>query len=122
MLRHILLPVTAAALYLVGCATNTFFTETDADHVTNGMTRDQVIAIMGGPPVQTEDQGRTLTWSYSYPNAMMTHSDRVAFRFGPDGKTYGIPVNGVFGRRKIPEITIDPDTGQPVTKAGKISN
>lgn len=89
----------AAVLLLVGCASSgKYFTINDANKVTNGMTREEVIAIMGTNPYQITDRGKTFIWSYAEVGfSGSTDSRAVRFNFDKNGKTYGVPVGGVYG-------------------------
>jgi len=89
----------AVVLLFVGCASaGQYFTINDANRVTNGMTREEVIAIMGTNPYQIIDQGKTFIWSYAKVVALgNTESRTVRFSFDENGKTYGVPAGGVYG-------------------------
>ena len=89
-------------LVLAGCASaGQYFTINDANRVTNGMTREEVIAIMGTNPYQITDQGKTFVWSYAKVGFTgATDSRAVKFRFDENGKTHGVPASGIFGDTK----------------------
>ena len=83
----------------VGCSTiGSDFELENANLVQNGMTRDQVIAIMGSPPSEVEgsDTG-ALVWLYSWASAVSlgTEMKKVRFTFDENGKVYGIPKTGI---------------------------
>lgn len=82
-----------------GCAgAGKYFTIDDANKVTNGMTREEVIAIMGTTPYRITGQGKTFVWSYAQVGISgRTDSRAVKFSFDENGKTYGVPVGGVYG-------------------------
>jgi hypothetical protein len=86
------------ALALVGCTATSgkYFEYEDANKVTNGMTRDQVIATMKETPYQVKDD--TMTWSWAKSNWLTgsTESRAVKFSFDKDGKAYGIEPGGPF--------------------------
>lgn len=93
-----LLAITTIAL--AACATSGHkFTAETANSVKNGMTRDQVVKIMGGKPNSISDQGKTFVWSYAKVNGLTGSykSRAVTFKFDDEGKTYGIPEGGAFG-------------------------
>lgn len=84
---------------VMGCASaGKYFTIDDANRVTNGMTREEVVAIMGTTPYQITGQGKRFVWSYAEVGfAGGTKSRAVPFNFDDNGKTYGIPEGGMFG-------------------------
>lgn len=86
-------------LVLMTCASaGKHFTINDANKVTNGMTREEVIAIMGTTPYQIRDQGKEFVWSYATMGLSGRMDSRAArFSFDNNGKTYGVPEGGVFG-------------------------
>lgn len=49
------------SLALAACSSGKHFTINDANKVTNGMTREEVIEIMGTTPYQITGQGKTFT-------------------------------------------------------------
>lgn len=62
------------------------------------MTRQEVTQLMGGPPNMVVGQGATLIWSYAHVGFLGgTESRTVRLNFDKDGKTFGIPDNGIFG-------------------------
>jgi outer membrane protein assembly factor BamE (lipoprotein component of BamABCDE complex) len=69
-----------------------------ARQIRNGMTREEVIALMGSPPSDVEggDHGK-LIWLFSSANSLDVHLKRVSFSFDDQGKLYGIPKEGVMG-------------------------
>lgn len=86
------------AFFLIAC-THTRgkdFTLDDANKVKNGMTREQVIAIMGSNPTTVKD--KSFVWIYVEVNGltMGSKSKSVKFLFDDNGKTYGIPEGGAF--------------------------
>jgi hypothetical protein len=87
-----------AAMAASGCTVSSgkYFEYEDANKVTNGMTRDQVIATMKETPYQVKDD--TMTWSWAKANWLTgSHENRaVKFSFDNDGKTYGIEPGGPF--------------------------
>lgn len=91
--------VVVCLLGLMGCASaGQYFTVNDANRVTNGMTREEVIAIMGTNPYQITGQGKRFVWSYAEVDLLgSTKSRAVPFTFDDNGKTYGIPEGGMFG-------------------------
>ena len=90
--------VVFALMTLAGCTVSSgkYFEYDDANKVHNGMTRDQVIAMMKETPYQVKDD--TMTWSWAKSNWLTgsTESRAVKFSFDKDGKTYGIEPGGVF--------------------------
>lgn len=68
-----------------------------ANRVRNGMSREEVIAVMGAPPSPVEggDHGK-LVWLYSSADPMSVRMKRVSFSFDENGKVYGIPPKGVI--------------------------
>jgi outer membrane protein assembly factor BamE (lipoprotein component of BamABCDE complex) len=67
-----------------------------ARQIRNGMTREEVIAIMGSPPSDVEggDHGK-LIWLFSSADPLDVHFKRVSFTFDEQGKLYGIPKEGI---------------------------
>ena len=67
-----------------------------ARQIRNGMTREEVIAIMGSPPSDVEggDHGK-LIWLFSSADPLDVHFKRVSFSFDDQGKLYGIPKEGI---------------------------
>lgn len=90
------------SLVITGCASaGKNFTIDNANSVKNGMTREEVIKIMGTTPYSIQDGGKTFVWSYAEVGFFGgTESRAVKFKFDAAGKTYGIPENGVFGDTK----------------------
>ena len=86
-------------LLFIGCASaGQYFTINDANRIANGLTREEVIAIMGTNPYQISDQGKTFIWSYAKVGFFgNTDSRSVRFSFDENGKTYGVPVGGAYG-------------------------
>ena len=91
--------VVCLLLAVMGCASSgKYFTVDDANRVTNGMTREEVIQIMGTAPYQITGQGERLVWSYAEADLLgRTRWRAVPFTFDDNGKTYGIPEGGMFG-------------------------
>lgn len=91
--------VVCLVLVLMGCAgAGKYFTIDDANKVTNGMTREEVIAIMGTTPYQITGQGKTFVWSYAKMGMSGRMDSRaVKFSFDENGKTYGVPLGGAYG-------------------------
>lgn len=91
--------LSAIIFCLAACASSgKKFSIDDADKVQNGMTREQVIKIMGTTPYSISDQGKTFVWSWASVGVLGgTKSRAVTFRFDEEGKTYGIPAGGVYG-------------------------
>jgi len=97
MLKNVLI-VLALAAFLTACASaGKHFTIDQANKVTNGMTREEVIAIMGCNPSEVKDQTKTFIWSYAKVGLFNSDSRAVKFSFDEDGKTYGVPEGGAFG-------------------------
>ena len=66
-----------------------------ARQVENGMTQEQVIALMGAPPATEEGSGHgKLTWLYAIATPLSYHQKRVSFSLDAEGKVYGIPRDG----------------------------
>jgi outer membrane protein assembly factor BamE (lipoprotein component of BamABCDE complex) len=88
-----------AIIVLMGCASaGQYFTIDSANKIKNGMTRDEVVAIMGTKPYQITDQGKTFVWSYAQVGATGRMESRaVKFSFDEKGKTYGVPDDGAYG-------------------------
>jgi hypothetical protein len=84
---------------VMGCASSgQYFTINDANRVTNGMTREEVVAIMGTNPYQITGQGKKFIWSYAHVGISGRMESRaVPFTFDDNGLTYGIPEGGMFG-------------------------
>ncbi len=87
------------SLSLVACVSaGPKFTIQQANKITNGMTREEVIAIMGSKPSTITDAAKTFIWSYANVNFIGTMKSRtVKISFDENGKSYGIPKEGVFG-------------------------
>lgn len=86
----------AAALVLVGCTHGTYYEFSSADKVKNGMTRDEVIKVMGGPPNRVEDDKLIWSWAKVNPITLGTESRAVSFEFDKSGKTFDVPEGGVY--------------------------
>lgn len=87
--------VLLATLGLSGCSTlGEPFDLENAKQVQNGMSREEVIRIMGSEPSPLEgaDEGK-LTWYFAYANPISFGSvtERVSFRLDEQGRVYGIP-------------------------------
>jgi outer membrane protein assembly factor BamE (lipoprotein component of BamABCDE complex) len=69
-----------------------------ANRVRNGMTRAEVVAIMGSQPSPVEggDHGR-LTWVHASADPLDYDFQRVSFQFDEQGRVYGIPKPGRIG-------------------------
>jgi outer membrane protein assembly factor BamE (lipoprotein component of BamABCDE complex) len=65
--------------------------------IRNGMTREEVIAIMGSPPSDVEggDHGK-LIWLFSSADPLDVHFKRLSFSFDDQGKLYRIPKEGII--------------------------
>ena len=90
------------SLNLPGCTTlGDDFALENAAKVTNGMTREQVITVMGSEPspVEGTDEGKLLwIYAWAYPFAFGTEMKRISFSFDEHGRVYGIPKRGHAGR------------------------
>jgi len=90
--------VISLSFVLSACAASSgkYFDFEDANKVTNGMTKQEVISIMKTSPYQVQDDN--LTWSWAKVNMLTgkTESRAAKFNFGSDGKTYGIKPGGIF--------------------------
>jgi hypothetical protein len=85
---------------LMACATTSGqrFTINDANKVTNGMTREEVIATMGTNPSKVIDGGKVFIWTYTKRDfAGNWKSYSAKFSFDYNWKTYGVPEGGVYG-------------------------
>ena len=83
---------------LMACTSGQRFTINDANKVTDGMTREEVIAIMGTNPSQIIDGGKVFVWSYTKMDLLGNwKSNAVKFSFDNNWKTYGVPEGGVYG-------------------------
>jgi outer membrane protein assembly factor BamE (lipoprotein component of BamABCDE complex) len=86
-------------IVLSGCSTlGTDFEENNALKIRKGMTRDEVIAVMGSPPSQVEGTNDwRLTWIYtvSDPISFGSRSKRVTVTFDDRGKAEGVPPGGI---------------------------
>ena len=84
---------------LLGCSTlGTDFEENNALKIRKGMTRDEVIAVMGSPPSEVEGTNDwRLTWIYtvSDPISFGSRSKRVTVTFDDRGKAEGVPPGGI---------------------------
>ncbi len=94
-----LVPMTFAFLALCGCASfGHAFSLEQANRVTNGMTREEVIKVMGSNPTAVTAQGKVFLWTYSKGDFLGRAEARTAkFSFDENGKAYGIPEGGVAG-------------------------
>ena len=102
MLSHrAIILVTLAGLSLSGCITlGDDFALENAAKVKNGMTREQVIALMGSEPSSMEgtDEGKLLwIYSWTHPFAVGTEMQRVSFSFDEHGRVYGVQERGPSG-------------------------
>ncbi|WP_454735396.1 outer membrane protein assembly factor BamE domain-containing protein [Cupriavidus necator] len=97
-MRKVVLAATVSVI-LAGCAASgTNFTVQDANKIQNGMTRDQIIQVMGSKPTSIANGGKRFIWSYAKVGFMGgTESRAVRFDFDENGKAYGIPEGGVYG-------------------------
>lgn len=84
---------------LSACSTlGTDFEENNALKIRNGMTREEVIGVMGSPPSQVEGTNDwRLTWIYtiSDPISFGSRSKRVTVTFDDRGKAEGVPPGGI---------------------------
>lgn len=87
-----------AAAVIFGCASaGQKFSVDSANLVRNGMSREEVVALMGAQPNSVRDSGSTLIWSYSSVGVLGGQENRTAiFKLDSGGKTYGIPDVGIF--------------------------
>lgn len=90
------LQIVITLLALSGCTRGTYYDFSSADRVKNGMTREQVIQIMGGPPNSVTDNKLVWSWAKVNPITLGTESRAVAFTFDKDGKTFDVPEGGVY--------------------------
>jgi hypothetical protein len=93
--------VLLAALALPACSSiGTHFELANAAKVRNGMSRQQVIEVMGSEPsdIEGSDRGH-LIWLYSTAGVMSTHLQRVSFALDEQGRVYGIPKDGISHSR-----------------------
>jgi hypothetical protein len=86
-------------IFIIGCiSSGQYFTIESANKVKNGMTHEEVVAIMGTNPSKILDQGKVFVWSYAEAGLSgRTVSRAVKFSFDKNGKTYGVPVGGAYG-------------------------
>ena len=90
------------ASLIAGCSgLGEAFESDHASRVRNGMTREEVIAIMGSPPARVEgtDPGK-LTWIDAAADPLNYYYEKVSFSFDENGKVYGIPEPGRIGSFK----------------------
>lgn len=84
---------------LSGCSTlGTDFEENNALRIRRGMTREEVIAVMGSPPSEVEGSNDwRLTWVFtvSDPISFGSRSKRVTVTFDDRGKAEGVPPGGI---------------------------
>lgn len=74
------------------------FAPENAINVRNGMTREQVIAIMGSPPSEVEGHDRGyLLWLHSTatPASYGVETQKVMFTLDETGRVYGISKGGL---------------------------
>jgi hypothetical protein len=95
--------VLLAALALPACSSiGTDFELANAERVRNGMSREQVIEVMGSEPSDVEGSDRgTLIWLYSTASVLSTHVQRVSFTLDENGRVYGIPRDGIAHSRSF---------------------
>lgn len=88
---------------LSACSTlGTDFEENNALKIRKGMTREEVIAVMGTPPSTVEGTNDwRLTWIFtvSDPISFGSRSKRVTVTFDDRGKAEGVPPGGI-----VPDI------------------
>lgn len=88
---------------LSACSTlGTDFEENNALKIRKGMTREEVIAVMGAPPSTVEGTNDwRLTWIFtvSDPISFGSRSKRVTVTFDDRGKAEGVPPGGI-----VPDI------------------
>ena len=84
---------------LAACATlGDSFDRENARRVRNGMTREEVIRIMGSPPTTVEGTDPSkLVWLYATSDPMTYSMNRITIRFDEYGKSCGIPKDGIIG-------------------------
>lgn len=75
--------------------TGTRFDWQEANRVTNGLTREQVISIMGSKPDMVGDD--YISWNWFWVNSLTGsyETKNVKFSFDKNGKTIGVPDGGV---------------------------
>ena len=87
------------ATFIAACVAKrgTYVEWEDANKVRNGMTQEQVIALMGEEPNTVVGNGEELIWSYAQVNALTggTYSRAIKFKFDKNGRTYDVPEGGV---------------------------
>ncbi len=88
---------------LSACSTlGTDFEENNSLKIRKGMTREEVIAVMGTPPSTVEGTNDwRLTWIFtiSDPISFGSRSKRVTVTFDDRGKAEGVPPGGI-----VPDI------------------
>ncbi len=96
-MRKVMLAV-AVSVILGGCSSyGAKFTVGDANKVQNGMTREEVIQVMGSKPSSISNGGKRFMWSYAKVGVLGGSESRaVRFDFDESGKAYGIPEGGVY--------------------------
>lgn len=94
--RYLLIIV--MSLLLGGCVLSggTYFEFSDANLIKNGMTKDQVTAILKSPPLRKA--GNNLVWEWRSGNISTGKavSRMIEIPFDKDGKSFDIPEGGLF--------------------------
>jgi len=86
--------VVAAALLLAGCVSmGTNYDAAAADRLRVGMTRAEVIGLLGQPNqvVTNSDGSERLVWVHSTGSMLGANARSVGLPFGPDGRLTGVP-------------------------------
>ena len=85
----------AVFIALAGCSLlGDPFDAEQASKIRNGMSREQVIAIMGSEPSTVEGSDPwKLVWIFSIadPISVGTRTERVSFTFDENNRLYGLP-------------------------------
>jgi hypothetical protein len=93
-----LLVVCSLSIMLNGCVLSggTYFEFSDANLIKNGMTKDQVIAILKSPPLRVEQNNLVWEWRTGDISTGNTGSRMITIPFDKDGKSFDIPEGGLF--------------------------
>ncbi|WP_066520316.1 outer membrane protein assembly factor BamE domain-containing protein [Sphingobium cloacae] len=86
--------IPAIALALTGCVSmGTNYDVTAVDRLQVGMTKAEVIQLLGHPNqvITTSDGGQRLVWVYSTGSMFGANARSVGLPFGPEGKLTDIP-------------------------------
>ncbi len=90
--------IIALAIALSGYASyGSYFKMTDANRIRNGMTREQVVDILGEEPYSINGDGTLMVWSWAWVNGLTgaTESRALTVHFDANGHVVDVPEGGL---------------------------